>query len=90
MSEEKNKNQFEHYSSWGHFAQNGLQFEAFLPVNGEAKICWKLKVTKDDEIIVDGEEIELLYEPVFGPDPSDIKKLDDRVDEIIAEHSSAN
>jgi hypothetical protein len=69
---------------WSRFELAGHVFTASLPDSDAEAQIFAIRVLRGD-VEIRNEAIPLLYPPVFGPDVSDVRALDERVEEIIKE-----
>ncbi|HET8709707.1 MAG TPA: hypothetical protein VFL85_05540 [Candidatus Saccharimonadales bacterium] len=74
----------EPYEVYGSFEVKGYTVRALLPQKPSQPRAWVLEFSKDDEV-VRRDEIPLLYEPVLGPDVSDVATLEAEADRILRE-----
>ncbi|MCI0431768.1 MAG: hypothetical protein L0210_14655 [Rhodospirillales bacterium] len=69
---------------WSRFELKAHTFIAYLPSDGKEESVFTVAVLKDSAEIR-REKIELFHRPIFGPDVDDVARLNEKVEEIIAD-----
>jgi hypothetical protein len=70
----------------GSFEIDGGTMSAYMPATTQQERCWTIEYIKDGQNIF-SETLEMIYEPVFGPDMGDVQMLNQRIEQIIVERS---
>lgn len=71
-------------NAWGTFSLNDHTFTCRLPASFEEPQVWTILVEKTGEM-VRHETIPLDYPSIWGPDVSDVARLNERIEAIIKE-----
>lgn len=69
---------------YGIFSLAGHDFASYMPSRASQPQEWTLTISKDGEIVRQ-QYLPMDYEPRFGPDVSDVQRLNECVEVIISE-----